>query len=213
MVRTLTKEPNPSSPVFATNALVMQYANIAQNEIAMRTKANVSSNVPNSTADPSDVTVAGQRLYAFPSDCLELLKVQVSVWVCKRISIDDYVTATGVQAWQMTGNPWAYWIEKKTTNSYGLFYTPQAIYPIALWYIRKPTAMATGSDSPDLPRFLDMAIVYWVCEKVMEARREMGYKSGYWQRKYEEEIIRYNTTADQSMEPIQFLGQVPVSSD
>src|SRR6185369_15202921 len=206
MVRYLTKEPNPSAPVFATDARVKQFANLAQQEIAMRTKANISSNVPNSVSNPSLSTVAGQRLYDFPSDCLELLKVQVSVWVCKRMSVDEYVQATGVQAWQMTGNPYAYWIEKKSTASFGLFFTPQAVYPIALWYVRKPTDLSNGSDTPDLPPLLNNAIVYWVCEKVMEGRREMNFKSGYWMKQYEAEIAKYNLNADQSMEKMNFLG-------
>lgn len=213
MVRYLTKEPNPSAPVYATNARVLEFANLGQLEIQSRTKCYTSSNVPNSTGQPSLNTVAGQRIYEFPTDCLELLGVKVSVWNLERKTIDWFNQYMGFQWWTFTGVPMYYWIEKKSTNSFGIFYTPQAIYPIALFYVRKPTEMVNSTDEPDLDERLHMAVVYYVCEKVMEARREMNYKSGYWKNLYEAEIQKWNTTADQSAQPTEFLGEVPVSSD
>src|SRR6185295_19615797 len=88
MVRYLTKEPFPSNPQFATNARVLQFANIAQKEIQSRTKCYTSSNIPNSTGQPTLNTVAGQRIYAFPTDCMELLSVKVSVWSLQRKTLD-----------------------------------------------------------------------------------------------------------------------------
>ena len=213
MVKYLTKEPNPSSPIFATNARILEFSNYAQQEVASRTQCFISSNVPNSTGNPTLSTVAGTRLYDFPSDCLELLTVKVSVWTCKRMTLDQLNMLTGYQWWQYSGPPLYYWIEKKNTNSFGLWWTPQAVYPIALWYVRKPTAMVNGSDTPDVDRRLDMAVVYYTCEKVMEGRREMNFKSGYWMQKYEQEIEKYNVTADQSLEPVAFLGSQPLCSD
>ena len=116
MVKYLTKEPNPSSPIFATNARILEFSNYAQQEVASRTQCFISSNVPNSTGNPTLSTVAGTRLYDFPSDCLELLTVKVSVWTCKRMTLDQLNMLTGYQWWQYSGPPLYYWIEKKNTN-------------------------------------------------------------------------------------------------
>lgn len=212
-VRFLTKEPFPTAPQFATNSNILLWANYATQELQSRTKCYTSSNVPNSTGQPPLNTVSGQRLYAFPSDCLELLAVKVSVWTLERKTLDWLNQFTGYQWWTYPGIPLFYWIEKNSINSFGIWYTPTAVYPIALWYIRKPTDMVNSGDSPDIDPRLHQAVIYYCCEKAMEGRREMNFKAGYWNGLYEKEIQKWNTTADQSVGPVEFLGSTPVSSD
>jgi len=152
-------------------------------------------------------------MYAMPTDCLEIVEMKISVWRVQRKTMDFINAQTGYQQWTYPGIPLYYWMQKQATTDFGIWYTPQAIYPIALWYIRKPTAMVNQSDSPDLDRRLDMAVVYYTCEKIMESRREMNYKSGYWLKSYEGEIKKYNDTADQAMAPVDFMGETPCTSD
>lgn len=213
-VRFLTKEPFPNAPQFATNTRVTYYANKACEKLASLTKCYLSTNVPNSSSgNPSLSTVAGQYKYLVPTDCLEIVEMKISVWRIQRKTIDWINRQTGYQWWQISGQPSTYFMLKDDTTNFAVWPTPQSIYPISLWYLRRPTTLVNSTDVVDLDSRLDLALLYFICEQVMAARREQGFRAGYWMNLFYKEVQEYNNTADQSMAPTEAFGQIPVASD
>lgn len=211
-VRLLTQEPYPSSPIHATDANVLLLANIAQIDIASRTKSRILSNIPNSTSDTTDVTVSGQRLYSFPTGMLEIVNVTVEgdkVWYAKH---EDLLKLGGTNWWKTTGKPTHYYIEDSSgTRTIGFWPTPGAVYNIEMFGVKLPTAMSASGSYPDLDERLHISVVYQVCAEVMRIRREND-RAREWDRKCEESIDRYMRSAMDTNEGGYFLSP-PTPSD
>lgn len=206
IVRTLTKEPYPSSPTFATDANTLLFANLAQLELASRTKTRIGTNVPNSTSDPSDLTTSGQRLYSFPSNILEIIKVVVNGAECYPVTNDQLVKMGGHAWWKVGGMPNYYYIEDLSgTRKLGLWYTPtSSSWPIAIWGVKRPTDLSAGADVVDLDERLHLAVAYKTAQAIEEYRREMG-NAAYFEKKYEDEILKYMASGMDTNERVPFL--------
>ncbi len=213
-VRFLTKDVYPSTGAFATDANVLTFINHAQNEIASRTKFDISTNVPNDGTNPVTVTVASQRLYSFPTDALELVWVRVGTETLKFLDHRTVDKNSSIGFWKDSGPCVAYYIENLSgVKKYGIYPVPSAGQVIALAYVRKPTALSAIGGSLDVDARLQMAVVYFCCEKTCEGRLKYQEYASYFKALYEDQIRLFNDNANSSLESIPFLGSTPMPSD
>lgn len=211
-VRLLTKEPYPTSPVFATDANVLALANDAQIELASRTQCKEATNIPNSISDPSDVTVANQRLYSMPTGIGDVYKVLVDGDIMVRANFDDLAKMGGTDWWKKTGRPTHYYFEDLSgTKKIGFWPTPGSVYYFVTMGNNIPTAMSAAGNYPDIDERLHNAVVFKVCQWVMASRREMQ-KADYWEKQYEGEVAKYMKSGMDSYEGKDFLS-TPTPSD
>ncbi len=212
-VVTLTKEPQPGNPVYATLANVTSFANEAQVKINSKCKCRIASNIPdNINSDPALMTVAGQRLYPLPADFMGIFLLSVNRIRMRPARLDEF--ARNVQWWRLPGFPSVYYFERNpndNTYNFGLWLQPADTWPIGLSYLVQPLAMANVGDSPDLDVRLHPAIVHYVCEQVMKTRREFE-KAAIWQQAYQVDLAEYMASGQDVEEPMEFLS-VPVPSD
>ena len=205
-MRSLTKEPYPTSPVYATDANTLLFANLAQLEIQSRTKSRIGTNIPNGITDPSDLTVANQRLYSFPTNILEIIKVLVNGIECYPVTHDALVKMGGYKWWAIGGQPSFYYFEDLSgTRKLGLWQTPtSSTWPIAITGVKRPTDLSAGADVIDLDERLHKAVVYKVCQDIEDLRREQGL-SNYFEKKCDDEILKYMSSGMDTNEKVPFL--------
>lgn len=205
IVRTLTKEPYPSSPTYATDANILLYANLAQLDIASRTKSRTYSNSPNSLSDASETTTANQPLYSFPSSLLEIYKVVCNRYELKPVLFDQLI-ASDPYFWKQTGSSEFYYIRDLSgVRKIGLWPTPGASsLPIVYWGPKRPTDLSAGGDTIDLDERLHMAVAYQISQRMEEYRREFQ-NADYFGRKVEEELLKYQSSGQDTNEHFAFL--------
>jgi hypothetical protein len=206
-VRALTKEPYPSSPVFATDANTLLFANEGQLEVASRSKSRTFSNAPNSTAAvSSDVTTASQPLYSYNASLLDIFKVVVNKIVCYPATFEA-LSGADPEFWRQTGQPTTYYIRDLAgVRKIGLWPTPgTSSWPILMIGTKRPTDLSGASDVIDLDERLHMTVVFYVCWRVEEIRREMGM-AGYFKQQYEESLQKYMSSGMDTNQPIPFMA-------
>lgn len=202
-VRTLTQESQ--TPAFATDANMLSFANDAILDIASRVKAKVISNLPNSTADPTDTTSDGVRLYSLPDGIMDVYLVQVMYWKCELAKEDDLYRHGGTTWWKIKGMPRYYYFEDEDgEKKLGLWPTPGQSFHLMIRGTKRPDLLTQTSDTPDLDERLHLAVVYKICQRMMESRREME-RAAYWESQYEREISKYEHSGRDSNEATRFL--------
>jgi len=209
----LTKEPQPSNPIFATIANVAVYANDAQLEINSKTLCRITSNLPgNLNFDPTLTTVVNQRLYPLPADFMSMIKVSVNRIRIRPSRFDDF--ANNVQWWKLPGFPQSYYFERNQVDggyNLGLFPTPTSVWPLGLIYVPQPIQLVNPSDTLDLDPRLGPAVVKYVCWKIMEYRREES-RGAYWKQQFYEAVANYEADPQDTAEPMQW-AQSSLPSD
>ncbi len=206
-VRALTKEPYPTSPVYATDANTLLFANEGQLEVMSRTKSRVFSNAPNSTADvSSDVTVANQPLYSFNASLLDIIKIVVNRIVCYPTTYEA-LSSADPYFWKQAGQPNYYYIRDLAgVRKLGLWMTPStSSWPILMIGTKRPTDLSSGSDVIDLDERLHMTVVFYVCWRTEEIRREMGM-AAYFKQQYEESLLKYIASGQDTNEAVPMYG-------
>jgi hypothetical protein len=110
--------------------------------------------------------------------------------------------------WQrLPGFPQSYYFERSAGNrgyNLGLFLRPSSIWPLGLEYVPNPINMEVAEDEPDIEEFLHPAIVHYVCQRIMESRREFKLAS-YWQSQYEKDLVDYISSDQDTNETPAFL--------
>ena len=209
LVKLKTKEPSVASPIFATDANILTYVNLYQLELARDCKSKTASNLPNSTSDPAVSTVVGQRLYDFPTNLnFDVYKIYVNGWDCEYKTQAQLAQIGGYRWWAKQGLPRYYYFEDfGGTKKFGLWWTPGGVWPIAIMGNKRPTdaTQALATTVLDLDERLHKALVFGVCQSIMEDRREID-KARYWQSLYELEVKKYGEHGDDTAESSPFLN-------
>lgn len=148
------------SGVQITGDDIVRWVNSAQGEInqrnrVLRTKATTSA-------------AAGQDSYTTPSDAVQ---IEAILYNNKLIPNMDFVTAQDMISRMDPMNDiqlpfprfWYVW-----SGSFIMWPTPQAAYPLTMYYTRKPVQVAQSTDSLDLPDKYFEVIVAYVMKQAYE---------------------------------------------
>lgn len=184
--------------------------------------------VPGSTTVPFTTTLAhshvqgcgvtsNNRLYDFPNGFNAVYRMDFNGMALDHVQLDTLYDIYSIwgQHWDIIRGIPKYWYtstnQAGSQTKFGIFpvYPSGTGWPIHLFSVVDPpqpsgtgdTTTTTGLDSK-----LDMAVVHWMCEYVMIARRELAYAQ-YFNQKWKEALSNYasNQISRQSREGDAFL--------
>jgi hypothetical protein len=143
MVRSLIRDANPTvgSPVF-TDALIDEYINIIQREIAMNAWCIEDSH--------TYTIVAGQREYQFTSDMVSITRLTLDDELIEQKSVSKLDDNDTWEVNVQTSTPTNYYVRHTTVSVIGFDTFPSTTTDTSFtaWYIKNPTELTSDTDTP-----------------------------------------------------------------
>jgi hypothetical protein len=179
---------NEDIPGFWTDAQLNTYINLANDRVNSIISATREDYF---TISATFSTVAGTKSYSFPTDCRFIRRMEIYDPTNEGniIKLDELrwprIEANGDWLFPLTTAQPKRYVTRGT--QFDLYPTPDAAYPIRIYYDARPATMDSDDDIPTSPSDFHDMIVYWAAmlAKKQNEEDDAGYSELFNARKVE----------------------------